>query len=215
MFADRADAGRQLARALTRLRAEKPLILALPRGGVIVGAEIARALAGELDVMLVKKLRAPDNPELALGAVAEDGHYFVNEEVQRLTGANEDYLRTECETRLAEMEAQHRRYRQVRPRIDPTNRHVILVDDGLATGSTMIAAAQAVALAKPARVVVAVPVSPPDTIDLIRGMDEVQEVICLDTPAWFSGVGQFYENFTQVEDAEVEAILKRFAKAGS
>ena len=211
MFKDRQDAGRRLSLALEKFRAPRPAILGLPRGGVVVGAEVARALDGDLDVVLVKKLRAPGNPELALGAVSEDGRAYWNREVTGLIGVAETYLQEEVAERRAELASQQRRYRAVRPRIPLTGRTVILVDDGLATGATMIAAVQATALAQPARLIVAVPVSPPEVARRIGEMEQVTEFICLDTPWGFQGVGQFYDDFTQVEDETVIEILKEFA----
>ena len=211
MFKDRQDAGRRLSLALEKFRAPRPVILGLPRGGVVVGAEVARALDGDLDVVLVKKLRAPGNPELALGAVSEDGRAYWNREVTGLIGVAETYLQEEVAERRAELASQQQRYRAVRPRIPLTGRTVILVDDGLATGATMIAAVQATALAQPARLIVAVPVSPPEVARRIGEMEQVTEFICLDTPWGFQGVGQFYYDFTQVEDETVIEILKGFA----
>ena len=211
MFKDRQDAGRRLSLALEKFRAPRPAILGLPRGGVVVGAEVARALDGDLDVVLVKKLRAPGNPELALGAVSEDGRAYWNREVTGLIGVAETYLQEEVAERRAELASQQQRYRAARPRIPLTDRTVILVDDGLATGATMIAAVQATALAQPARLIVAVPVSPPEVARRIGEMEQVTEFICLDTPWGFQGVGQFYDDFTQVEDETVIEILKEFA----
>ena len=211
MFKDRQDAGRQLSLALEKFRAPRPVILGLPRGGVVVGAEVARALDGDLDVVLVKKLRAPGNPELALGAVSEDGRAYWNREVTGLIGVAETYLQEEVAERRAELASQQQRYRAARPRIPLTGRTVILVDDGLATGATMIAAVQATAIAQPARLIVAVPVSPPEVARRIGEMEQVTEFICLDTPWGFQGVGQFYDDFTQVEDETVIEILKEFA----
>jgi predicted phosphoribosyltransferase len=211
MFRDRTDAGQQLAQALERFRRDRPLVLGLPRGGVVVGAEIARSLACDLDVLLVKKLRAPGNPELAIGALCEEGRPWLNQELLPLTGAGKRYLDAEIAERAREMAEQSRRYRKTKPRIPPGGRTVILVDDGLATGATMIAAAQAVSTAAPRNIIVAVPVGPPDTVATIRKLPQVREVECLHAPLWFSGVGQFYDDFTQVEDEEVMDILRRFA----
>ncbi|MBM3889000.1 MAG: phosphoribosyl transferase [Verrucomicrobia bacterium] len=211
MFADRKDAGRKLAKALQSYASRRPLVLGLPRGGVVVAAEVARALGGELDVMFVKKLGAPGNPELAIGAIGEDGHRFLNEHVAQMTGADEDYLAELAAKRLAEIEKQARHYRAVRPKASPTGRVCMLVDDGLATGATMIAAIQTTAVAKPARIVVAVPGGPDDTMEKIKAMREVTDVVCLETPVWFSGVSQLYDDFRQVEDDEVVALLKEFA----
>ena len=195
MFRDRAEAGQRLAAVLQRFAADHPLILGLPRGGVVVGAEVARALQCDLDVLLVKKLRAPGDPELALGAICEQGKAFINEEVRGLTAATKEYLDREIQERLAEIAEQRRVYRKVKPYISPTDRVAILIDDGLATGATMIAAAQATALLQPQQLIVAVPVSPPDTLGKLEGMPQVSEVVCLGTPVWFQGVGQFYEDF--------------------
>ena len=207
-FQDRAEAGQRLAAALQRFAADHPLILGLPRGGVVVGAEIARILQCNWDVLLVKKLRAPGNPELALGAICEDGKAFVNEEVRELAVATREYLDDEIRARLAEIAEQRRVYRKVKNYISPTDRVAILVDDGLATGATMIAAVQATALSRPRQLIVAVPVSPPDTEAKLETMPQVSEVVCLDTPSWFQGVGQFYEDFSQVSDEEVVRILE-------
>lgn len=196
-----------LARALEKWQGTQPVVLGLPRGGVVVAAEVAKHLAGTLDVLLVRKLRAPGNPELAIGAISEDGGRYINPEMARVAGANAAFLAAECRERNAEMAAQRTRYRQVRPRLSVKERVVILVDDGLATGATMIAGVQAIVLSKPHEVVVAVPVSPPDTLSTIRNLAGVAHVVCLDAPAWFQGVGQFYEDFAQTSDAEVVALL--------
>jgi len=211
MFQDRKDAGRQLSRVLNWYRAVRPLVLCLPRGGVVVGAEVARALGGELDVVLVKKLRAPENPEWAVGAVGEDGVVFVNESVRALTGVSDEYLQIERRQRLAEMAGQRELYRRVRAQVSPAGRTVLVVDDGLATGASMIAAIQTIGLARPGRLAVAVPVGPADTIAQLRAMPGVDEVVSLLTPRGFEGVGQFYRDFTQVTDAEVVELLREAA----
>jgi putative phosphoribosyl transferase len=211
VFADRVDAGQQLAMSLRQFEAERPLVLALPRGGVVAGAEVARALRCDLDVLLVKKLRALQQPELALGAVSEVGAVFLNEQVVRLTQTPEDYLRDEIRQRTQEIAQQQQRYRAIKRRIAPTGRVAIIVDDGLATGATMIAAVQATAHAKPAKLIVAVPVSSPDAVRSLREMTDVTQVVSLMTPPDFEGVGQFYYNFAQVEDDEVVRLLAEFA----
>lgn len=211
MFRDRVDAGQQLARTLERFRSVHPLVLGLPRGGVVVAAEIARKLGGDLDVLLVKKLRAPNNPELALGAVSEDGRTCLNAEIMQVVRPESEYVEAETKERMAEMDDQRRRYRKVKPRAVATDRTVFLVDDGLATGATMIAAAQTIGLVYPRSVIVAVPVAPPDTLAYIQRLPQVDEVECLLTPTWFGGVGQFYDDFAQVEDDEVVDILRQFA----
>jgi putative phosphoribosyl transferase len=211
MYRDRRDAGRELARELERFAGQKPVVLALPRGGVVVGAEIAAALAGDLDVLLVKKLRSPGNPELAVGAVSENGQVFINPDVMRITGADDAYVEAERTARLKEIAAQHRLYRGVRARIPPAQRVVIVVDDGLATGATMMAATQALALESPHKLVVAAPVGSIEAVQALGAMRNVDEVVCPYTPEWFGGVGQFYEDFTQVTDAEVAQLLRGLA----
>ena len=165
---------------------------------MIVGAEVARSLGADFDVLLVKKLGAPGNPEYALGAVSEAGVYIA--------AGNAESLEEEITERRAEMAAQQKLYRAVKPRISPTGRTALLVDDGLATGATMIAAIQATRLTKPKQLIVAVPVAPGDVA--LPGADDF---ICLETPWDFRGVGQFYNDFTQVEDETVIEILKEFA----
>lgn len=211
MFENRVDAGRQLAALLRRFEAQQPLVLGLPRGGVVVGAEIARELHCDFDVVLVKKLRAPSEPELAVGAVCEEGRAFVNEEVARMTGADGAYLERERRERAAEMTGQRKLYRAVKTRVPPAGRTVILVDDGLATGATMIATVQTARLAQPAKLIVAVPVGPSEVVRLLEEMREIDEVVCATTPVEFAGVGQFYRDFRQTEDDEVVNILKEFA----
>ena len=210
MFANRHDAGCKLAKALHSYRGQQSLVLGLPRGGVVVAAEVARALGGELDVLLVKKLGAPGNPELALGAIGEDGRPCLND-VAQMFGADNDYVSELAARRLKEIRDQAKLYRAVKKKSSPAGRLCILVDDGLATGATMIAAIQSVYAKRPASIVVAAPVGPDDTLAKIREMAEVTDVICLEVPAWFSGVSQVYDDFEQVEDEKVVELLKEFA----
>ncbi len=203
MFLNRHDAGKQLGAALAQRPLARPIILGLPRGGVVVAAAVARAVEGELDVVLVKKLRAPGNPELAVGALAEDGRYVLNN-----VPMHADHLATERAARLAELEEQRQLYRAVKPRLNVTGRDVVVVDDGLATGATMAAAVQTTALLRPAQLWVAAPVGPLETVEQFLELDAVTDVVCLLTPVEFEGVGQFYSDFGQVSDAEVVAILK-------
>jgi len=209
LFDDRLDAGRRLAAALAAYKGRNPLVLAIPRGAVAMGAEIARALHGELDVVLVKKLHAPGSPEFAVGAVDESGWAYVAGYAAR-AGADERYLAREKEAELALLKRRRAQYTPARAPADAAGRVAIVVDDGIATGASMIAALHAVRAKQPARLVCAVPVAPPDSLEQIR--PHADEVICLETPEDFMAVGQFYRRFEQVEDDEVIALLARHGK---
>ncbi|MSR65019.1 MAG: phosphoribosyltransferase [Verrucomicrobiae bacterium] len=215
MFANRTEAGRQLAQSLGDHRDPRLLVLGLPRGGVVVAAEVARALDSELDVVLCKKLRAPENPELAIGAVSEGGEVFINADVYEYLDVGKTFLEHEKQIRLDEMSRQVEAYRAVRPKASVFGRPVILVDDGLATGATMMAAIQSTAAGTPRSIVVAVPGGASETAEKIERMREVDEVICLEHPSFFSGVGQLYEDFAQVEDEEVIRLLKTASVSGT
>ncbi len=202
MFRDREDAARQLAERLTHLRDQAPLVLAVPRGGAPMGRVIADELQGELDVVLVHKLGAPGNPEFAIGAIDENG------EVELRSGkpldADRD-LRAEADRQLERLRERRRRYSPVRPPIDPAGRAVVVVDDGAATGATLLAALRLVRAKGPERLVVALGVAPPDTVE--RLAQEADEVICLQKPAFFAAVGQYFQRFDQVEDDDVVEML--------
>jgi putative phosphoribosyl transferase len=204
VFEDRIDAARQLAAALARFRGKNPLVLAIPRGAVPMGRQLARELEGELDVVLVRKLGAPGNPEFAVGAVDESGWTYLADWATEV-GANKAYLADETATQLATMRARRALYTPARSPIDPAGRIVIVVDDGLATGATMMAALHSVRARHPARLVCAVPVASPDSLEKVRAYAD--EVVCLDAPLSFHAVGQFYRSFGQVEDREVVAAL--------
>ena len=205
LFADRLDAAEQLAQALAHYRDRHPLILAIPRGAVPMGALLARRLHGDLDVVLVRKLSAPGSPEFAVGAVDESGRMYEAPHA-RAWGATPDYLA--AEKRLQQREIHRRRalYTPGHAMVDAAGRVVIIVDDGLATGATMISAIHAVRERKPARLICAVPVASPDSLAQLQPLAD--EVVCLRAPPGFSAVGQFYQRFPQVEDNEVVAILR-------
>lgn len=204
LFEDRADAARQLASALSAHRGKNPLVLAIPRGAVPMGRILADELGGELDVVLVKKLRAPSSPEFAVGAIEESGWAHIADHASS-AGAGEAYLSAEKEAQLEALRARRKMYTPARAPIDPAGRTVIVVDDGLATGETMIAALHAVRSRKPSRLVCAVPVAAPDSLS--RVTPYADEVVCLHAPADFYAVGQFYASFEQVEDREVVSLL--------
>lgn len=203
VFADRRDAGRHLAAALDHLRSRRPVVIAIPRGGVVVGWEVATHLRAPLEVIVPRKLRAPYNPELALGAVAEGGAVYIDEEIARGVGAA--YLEQEIAAQRAEIARRVEVYRGGRPLPPLTEHAAIVVDDGIATGATMVAALRAIRTMGSARLVSAVPVAPPEGV--ARLAREADEVVCLAAPPVFHAVGQFYADFTQVSDAEVTALL--------
>jgi predicted phosphoribosyltransferase len=209
LFADRLDAGRRLAAALTAYKGRNPLVLAIPRGAVAMGAEIAQLLQGELDVVLVKKLHAPGSPEFAVGAVDESGWTYVAP-YAREAGADERYLAREKADELALLQRRRAQYTPARAPADPQGRIAIVIDDGIATGASMIAALHAVRAKRPARLVCAVPVAPAESLENIRPYAD--ELVCLETPEGFMAVGQFYRHFDQVEDDEVVALLARHGK---
>ena len=203
MFRDRADAARRLSEVLAQYRGRNPLILAIPRGAVPMAKILADELGGDLDVVLVRKLRAPGNPEFALGSVDETGWAYLAEHARHY--ASPEYLEQEREAQLAVIRERRAQYTPVHPPLDPKGRIVVVVDDGLATGSTMISALHALRIRGPQKLICAVPVSPPDTLDRVRAMAD--DTVCLLTPVNFYAVGQFYADFPQVDDSEVIAIL--------
>jgi len=209
IFDSRLDAARRLAQALGAYKGRNPLVLAIPRGAVAMGAEIARLLEGELDVVLVKKLHAPRSPEFAVGAVDESGWTYVAGYAAS-AGADQAYLAREKDAELALLRRRRAQYTPARAPADPAGRVAIVVDDGIATGASMIAALHAVRAKQPARLVCAVPVAPPDSLEQIRPYAD--ELVCLETPEGFMAVGQFYRHFEQVEDGEVVALLARHGK---
>jgi putative phosphoribosyl transferase len=209
LFRDRRDAGARLAERLEHLRAESPVVLGLPRGGVPVAYEVATRLGAPLDVIVVRKLGVPFQPELGMGAVGEDGVIVLNDDVLRLTRVRDDELaRIEARERQ-EVERRARRFRGGRPRVDVTERTAVIVDDGIATGGSARAALRVARAQGARRVVLAVPVGSPDTVAEMR--QEADEVVCVETPFGFLAVGQAYANFTQTTDEEVVRLLAEAA----
>lgn len=205
-FSDRVDAGKRLAQALTDFSSKKGIVLAIPRGGVVVGYEIAKALHLPLDVIIPRKLGAPDNPELAIGAVAEDGTAIIDDKLVTYLGVSKAYIAEESERQTQEIERRLKMYRQGMPAPNLQGRDVIIVDDGIATGSTMKAALASVKNRGAKSVTVAVPVGPPSTIQELKR--QADGVVALYTPEYFQAIGQFYNDFNQTTDEEVIRLLK-------
>ncbi len=210
-YADRSEAGKALAEELAGLSGERPVVVGLPRGGVVVAAEIARRLECDLDVIIAGKLRAPYNPELAIGAVTEDGHAYLNRSIVRDLRIKDDYIEGEKKDRLKTISERLALYRKIKKKVHLKDRTVIIADDGIATGSTMISAIQAASAEGAKKIIVAIPGGPHDTVELIKKMPEVSAVICPVTPLDFYAVSQLYMKFDQVEDQKVVRILKEFA----
>lgn len=209
-FADRKEAGWMLVERLRGEALEKPLVLAIPRGGVEIGAVLARGLGAELDVVLSRKLRAPHQPELALGAVSESGEVYLNHFASAMTDAGDAYVEAERQRQLAEIERRRALIRAVRPQAPIAGRTVIVTDDGVATGATMIAALHTVRAAGARKIIVAVPVGAPDRIDALRPLCD--RIVCLQEPEAFWAIGQFYRDFAQVEDERVLELLRDFGR---
>ncbi len=209
VFADRRDAGRQLAAALERFKDEHPFVLALPRGGVPVAFEVAQALGAPLDVALVRKIGAPGHAELGLGAVVEgeDPQMILNEEVVRLVRPKPGYLQSEKTRQLQELERRRRLYRDGRPAPAVEGRTVVVVDDGIATGGSAKAVLRALSARRAEKLVLAVPVAPADTLEALAS--EADEIVCLAAPEPFFAVGEHYEDFAQTTDEEVVRLLER------
>ncbi|MFE5871465.1 phosphoribosyltransferase [Streptomyces roseifaciens] len=206
-FRDRVDAGRRLAEQLGHLRAENPVVLGLPRGGVPVAYEVAQALGAPMDVVLVRKLGVPFHEELGFGAIGEGGVRVVHSDIVRMGRVDEDDLAEIQQREEANLVRQAERFRGGRPRIPLQGRTAIVVDDGIATGATAAAACRVVRAQDAARVVLAEPVAPPDAAEALRA--EVDELVCLSTPTVFFAVGEWYQDFSQTPDEEVIDLLER------
>ncbi len=208
MFRNRSEAGSRLAARLDRYKDRNDVIvLALPRGGVVTGYEIARAIGAPLDVLIVRKIGFPYQPELAAGAVAETGSVVLNRDIISMGGLSEEALRPEVDRQKEEIARRIVLYRAGRKLSNLRGKTVILVDDGVATGATMKAAIAALKQENIAKLIVALPVGPPETVEVMRTM--VDELICLETPLYFMAVGAHYGDFTQVTDEEVVKLLER------
>jgi predicted phosphoribosyltransferase len=204
MFHDRNEAAIMLAEQLADYKGKNPLTLAIPRGAVPMARIIADKLDGMFDVVLVRKLRAPGNPELAIGSIDESGWTYLADHAASV-GADSEYIDAERKQQMITIKQRCAQYTPVRPPVDPAGRIVIIIDDGLATGATMISALHGLRSRRPARLICAIPVSPPETLRKIQLLAD--QVVCLDTPDNFRAVGQFYVDFPQVEDEEVIKVL--------
>jgi putative phosphoribosyl transferase len=211
-FADREAAGRELAAKLAHLKDRQPVVLALPRGGVAVGFEIAQALGAPLDIVLVRKIGVPWQPELALGAVTDGANLetFIDQDLAQALDIPESYVQEETVRQLQEIERRRKSYCAGRPPLEVTGRTAIVVDDGIATGATMRVALRAVRRRDPTHLVLAIPVAPPET--LAEFSKEVDEAVCLETPAMLGAIGFYYRDFHQMSDEEVTDLLARAAR---
>ncbi len=206
-FSGRIEAGMLLAKELIKLRLKNAVVLGIPRGGVIIAQEIAEILNADLDIVLSRKLGCPGNPEFAIGAVSEDGKLFLNEKLVSELGEDKPYIEQEKARQLALIKQRVRQYRAVLAKLSLKDRCVIVTDDGVATGATMHAALWIARQEHPKTLIAALPVGPADTIQ--RLVQDADDVICLRAPSFFSAIGQFYLDFSQVEDEEVLEILRK------
>ncbi|HTT13524.1 MAG TPA: phosphoribosyltransferase family protein [Burkholderiaceae bacterium] len=214
-FADRNDAGRRLAVAVGKIPLERPVVYALPRGGVPVAIQVATALDAPLDLVLVRKIGAPGQPELAVGAIVDGDRpeTLVNEDIAASTGADAVYLASVQERERHELERRRAAYLAGRAPVDPVHRDAIVVDDGVATGASMLVAVRALRHRGARRVIVATPVAPPETVARLER--EADLVVCLTQPDWFPGISAFYDDFHQLEDREVVELLRAAAAPDS
>lgn len=206
IFKNRIDAGEKLAKKLESLKNENPIILAIPRGGVVTGDVIAKALGIKLDIIVSRKISFPHNPEVAIGAVMHDGSFFPNSEIIQSTNISKKYISQEIAAELKEIDRRLMKFRGSKE-YQLSDKTVVLVDDGIATGATVFVAVEWVKKQNPKRVIVAVPVAPKDTVNKLS---KIAEVIVLDAPVFFNAVGEFYEEFEQVEDYRVAEIMSSY-----
>jgi len=209
IYKDRRDAGRRLARELAHYGKDEPVVLALPRGGAVVAAEIADALNAPLDLVLVRKIGVPYQPELAMGAVVDgrQPHIIRNDDIIAFSGISEEAFDRVCKAELSEIDRRRKLYLADRPRADVEDRVVIVVDDGIATGATMRAALEAIRERKPKKLVLAAPVAPTRTLEELKGLSD--EIVCLQSHEPFHAIGLYYDDFRQVSDGEVIDILSK------
>ena len=205
-FRDREDAGKRLARALSEFRGQGVVILGMPRGGVVVAREVAEALDAPLDIVVTRKIGAPGEPEFALGAVTQEGDVMVDRRAADLVGATAEYLQEEAQRKKSEVRERMRSLRGDAPYPNLEGKAVVIVDDGMATGNSMRAAIRSVRRRGPKEVVVAVPVAPAEAV--VEISREGTRVVCLEQPGFFFAIGEFYNNFEQVEDSEVRRLLE-------
>ena len=209
-FIGREEAGLLLAQQLPDYRGQKAVVLGIPRGGVIIAQQIASELEADLDIVLSHKLGAPGNPELAIGAVCEDGKLFIDEMISSYVGADESYIEWEKDQQLKQIYRRVQRYREALPKLPLVARVVIITDDGVATGATMQAALWAVRQEKPQKIIAALPVGPKESLEKLS--EDADETICLQAPPYFAALSQFYLHFTQVEDEQLLEILEEEKK---
>jgi len=211
-FSDRVDAGKKLAKALERFKGSDVVVLGIPRGGVVVANEVAETLGAPLDVVVTRKIEAPGEPEYGLGAVTQDGEVILDRKAVESLGASSEYLDDQVRKKRREVKERMEGLRSDKPYPSLEGKVVIIVDDGIATGSSVGAAVMSVRKRRPKDVIVAVPVAPRDAIEALR--EDGTKVVCLETPGSFLAIGEFYSDFNQVEDVEVKRILDANSAAG-
>ena len=206
IFQNRIDAAKQLAKNLEWVKNDDPLILAIPRGGVVIGDVIASLLNAKLDIIISRKISAPHNPELAIGALMQDMRYFPNEDIVRMLNIPQKYIESQISSKLKEIEHRLIKFRGTKE-YHLEGKTIVLVDDGIATGATLFVVIQWIKKQKPKQLLVAVPVGPKETIDKLNSI--VDKVVVLQSPVYFNAVGEFYREFEQVEDSQVQEIMRK------